>query len=104
MGAEGPWQGLRGYRLDRHTGLVRGGGDHQQQHQSGGDGLAGWDHLDAGHHPGHNTCHSICWAPELQLLVAVGQSGTGNRVMTSPDGLSLPHQLPAGAARPLLCT
>jgi hypothetical protein len=35
-----------------------------------------------------NEWYSICWAPELSLFVAVGISGTGNRVMTSPDGIS----------------
>jgi len=31
---------------------------------------------------------SICWSPELMLYVAVAtSSGTGSRVMTSPDGL-----------------
>ena len=35
-----------------------------------------------------NNWLSICWAAELGLLVAVAQSGTGNRVMTSPDGVT----------------
>ena len=30
---------------------------------------------------------SVCWSPELMLFVAVAYSGTGNRVMTSPDGI-----------------
>jgi hypothetical protein len=30
----------------------------------------------------------ITWAPELGLFVAVSISGTGNRVMTSPDGIN----------------
>jgi hypothetical protein len=29
----------------------------------------------------------VCWAPELGLFCAVASSGTGNRVMTSPDGI-----------------
>lgn len=33
-----------------------------------------------------NSWNSVCWSPELGLFVAVAQSGTGNRVMTSPDG------------------
>jgi hypothetical protein len=30
----------------------------------------------------------VTWAKELGLLVAVALSGTGNRVMTSPDGIT----------------
>jgi hypothetical protein len=30
---------------------------------------------------------SICWSPELELFVAVANSGSGNRVMTSSDGI-----------------
>jgi hypothetical protein len=30
----------------------------------------------------------ITWSPELSLFVAVGHSGTGNRVMTSSDGVT----------------
>jgi hypothetical protein len=33
-----------------------------------------------------NSWLSICWSPELTLFVAVSSSGTGNRVMTSPNG------------------
>jgi hypothetical protein len=35
-----------------------------------------------------NNWVNITWAPELGLLVAVATSGTGNRVMTSPDGIN----------------
>ena len=35
-----------------------------------------------------NNWRSICWSPELGIYVAVGDTGTGNRVMTSPDGLN----------------
>ena len=35
-----------------------------------------------------NNWHSVCWAPELSLFVAVASSGTGNRVMTSPNGIT----------------
>jgi hypothetical protein len=31
-----------------------------------------------------NGWHSVTWAKELGLLVAVAYTGTGNRVMTSP--------------------
>jgi len=31
---------------------------------------------------------SVCWSPELGLFVAVAATGTGNRVMTSPDGIT----------------
>jgi hypothetical protein len=30
----------------------------------------------------------VTWAGELGLLVAVSNNGTGNRVMTSPDGIT----------------
>lgn len=35
-----------------------------------------------------NTWYSVCWSPELSLFCAVSVSGTGNRVMTSPDGIT----------------
>jgi hypothetical protein len=35
-----------------------------------------------------NDWRSICWSPELSLFVAVALDGTGNRVMTSPDGIN----------------
>ena len=31
---------------------------------------------------------SVCWSKEVGLFVAVAETGTGNRVMTSPDGIS----------------
>ena len=31
---------------------------------------------------------SVCWSPELSLFVALASGGTGNRVMTSPDGIT----------------
>jgi hypothetical protein len=38
--------------------------------------------------PANNTWTTIVWAPELSLFVAIGASGTGNRVMTSGDGVT----------------
>ncbi|GAH38474.1 unnamed protein product, partial [marine sediment metagenome] len=35
-----------------------------------------------------NKWQSVCWSPELSLFCAVASSGTGNRVMTSPDGIT----------------
>ena len=35
-----------------------------------------------------NGWTSVAWAPELGLFAAVAVSGTGNRVMTSPDGIT----------------
>jgi hypothetical protein len=35
-----------------------------------------------------NQWLSVAWAPELGLFVAVANSSTGNRVMTSPDGIN----------------
>ncbi|BBE72041.1 DUF2793 domain-containing protein [Oharaeibacter diazotrophicus] len=35
-----------------------------------------------------NDWRGVCWAAELGLFVAVGASGSGNRVMTSPDGIA----------------
>jgi hypothetical protein len=32
--------------------------------------------------------NSVCWAPELSIFVAVASTGIGNRVMTSPDGIT----------------
>jgi hypothetical protein len=29
----------------------------------------------------------VCWSAELGLFAAVANTGTGNRVMTSPDGI-----------------
>ena len=33
-----------------------------------------------------NAWNSVAWSPQLSLLCAVADSGTGNRVMTSVDG------------------
>jgi len=35
-----------------------------------------------------NDWHGIAWSPELGLFAAVADTGTGNRVMTSPDGIN----------------
>ena len=35
-----------------------------------------------------NNWRSICWSPGLSLFCAVAIGGTGNRVMTSPDGIN----------------
>jgi hypothetical protein len=35
-----------------------------------------------------NDWRGIAWAPEIALFAAVGDTGTGNRVMTSPDGVA----------------
>ena len=35
-----------------------------------------------------NSWYAVCWSPELSLFCAVSNSGTGNRVMTSPDGVN----------------
>ncbi|CAB5221418.1 Intramolecular chaperone auto-processing domain containing protein [uncultured Caudovirales phage] len=32
--------------------------------------------------------NAVCWSPELGIFVAVANSGTVNRVMTSPDGIT----------------
>jgi hypothetical protein len=36
----------------------------------------------------NNDWTSVCWSPTRRLFVAVAASGTGNRVMTSPDGIT----------------
>jgi len=35
-----------------------------------------------------NSWRSVCWSPELSLFVAVAETGTGNRVQTSPNGIN----------------
>jgi len=35
-----------------------------------------------------NNWRSVTWSPELGLFAAVSDNGTGNRVMTSPDGIT----------------
>ncbi|MBY6239803.1 hypothetical protein [Methylosinus sp. Sm6] len=35
-----------------------------------------------------NAWRNMCWVRELGLFVAIASSGTGNRVMTSPDGVN----------------
>ena len=35
-----------------------------------------------------NTWRGLAWSPELSLFVSVSNSGTGNRVMTSSDGIT----------------
>lgn len=36
----------------------------------------------------NNNWHSVCWSAELGLFCAVSNTGSGNRVMTSPDGVT----------------
>lgn len=36
----------------------------------------------------NNSWTSVVWAPELGIFVAVSETGSGNRVMTSPDGIT----------------
>jgi len=38
--------------------------------------------------PADNSWRSVCWSPELGLFCAVADTGAGNRVMTSPDGVT----------------
>src|SRR6185503_21212995 len=35
-----------------------------------------------------NSWRDVTWSPQLGLFAAVAQSGTGDRVMTSPDGIT----------------
>ena len=35
-----------------------------------------------------NNWWGVCWSPELGIFCAVSTSGSGNRVMTSPDGIT----------------
>jgi hypothetical protein len=35
-----------------------------------------------------NTWFALAWSPQLSLFAAVSDTGTGNRVMTSPDGIT----------------
>ena len=35
-----------------------------------------------------NSWITVCWSPELSLFVAVADTGTGNRIMTSPNGIT----------------
>lgn len=35
----------------------------------------------------NNAWRSVCWSPELGIFVAVSSTGTGNRAMTSSDGI-----------------
>ncbi|HMO29742.1 DUF2793 domain-containing protein, partial [Enterovirga sp.] len=35
-----------------------------------------------------NSWYGVCWSAELGLFCAVATTGTGNRVMTSPDGIT----------------
>jgi hypothetical protein len=35
-----------------------------------------------------NHWWSVCWSPELGIFCAVAETGTGNRVMTSPNGIN----------------
>jgi hypothetical protein len=46
--------------------------------------------------PQANEWSSVCWSPELELLVAVSENGA-NRVATSPDGITWTAQSAASA-------
>ena len=50
----------------------------------------------AGMTPTNRVWTSVCWSSDLALFVAVASDGTGNRVMTSPDGLAWTSQTSAG--------
>ena len=39
-----------------------------------------------------NGWRAVCWAPELGLLAAVANSGTGNRAMTSVSAHTLSYR------------
>lgn len=43
-----------------------------------------------------NNWNSLCWSPELGIFCAVASTGTDNRVMTSPDGITWTIQTSAG--------
>jgi alpha-tubulin suppressor-like RCC1 family protein len=43
-----------------------------------------------------NEWRSVCWAPELSLFCSVATTGTANRVMTSPDGITWTTQSTSG--------
>ena len=46
-----------------------------------------------------NQWRNVCWSPERSLFVAVAESGSGRRVMTSPDGLTwTPRTTPSDQA------
>jgi hypothetical protein len=42
-----------------------------------------------------NDWYSVCWSPELSIFVAVSSTGTGNRAITSPDGINWTSRTPA---------
>ena len=43
----------------------------------------------------NNSWYSVTWSPELGIFCAVAISGTNNRVMTSPDGITWTSQTSA---------
>ena len=49
------------------------------------DGAATWTARTSAE---NNNWRSVCRSPELSLFCAVANTGTGNRVMTSPDGIT----------------
>ena len=42
-----------------------------------------------------NSCEAVCWSPELQLYACV--TGSGLRVMTSPNGVNWSNQPQLGS-------
>jgi len=46
---------------------------------------------------------NVCWVPELSLFVAVCSTGTTNRVMTSPDGITWTSKTTLNQASQAIC-
>jgi Disaggregatase related len=58
-----------------------------------------WDSRTTPTSPEENEWRSLCWSPTLTLFVAVAQTGTDTRVMTSPDGINWTYQTLTNANR-----
>ncbi|MDD3175695.1 MAG: right-handed parallel beta-helix repeat-containing protein, partial [Candidatus Nanoarchaeia archaeon] len=56
-------------------------------------------HSDSTPSSDENEWRYVCWSPELNLFCAVAQTGTDNRVMTSPDGITWTRQTLTNANR-----
>jgi hypothetical protein len=81
------WNAVNGY-----YGLAKDAYPALNPYSSGVQAVSTWTVRTAA---ANNNWRSICWSAELGIFVAVSDDGSGNRVMTSPDGINWTSQTSA---------
>lgn len=83
-GRQFPWESLAGAK---NAILLRGAGSSRGALDDGGGSLEATEFWTQRESAADNLWMAVTWVNELDLFVAVAESGVGNRVMTSPDGV-----------------